>query len=172
MPEFSYAPEVATIAAELIAQQPMHGLLSQVRIDYVFRDKAAKSHGRVVLGRARKVGGLNAFLIRDGEPDPMFVIEVAEDEWLNLDDDQRRALVDHELCHCQVTEGEEGLELAIRGHDLEEFTCIVERHGMWKQDVRRFGSVIAEQMAMAVEEAVTYTGDDGPPLANEDGEPL
>lgn len=37
------------------------------RVVYVFRDKASKTNGKTVLGKARKVSGLNAYL---GRADP------------------------------------------------------------------------------------------------------
>ncbi len=142
--EYRPASAAAEIAADLIPRH--HDDLIGVRIEYVFRSKAAKSKGRVVLGRARKVGGLNAFLAAEDEPDEVavdpdafFVLEFAEDEWASLSHRQRVALVDHELSHCVVEYGDDGeRKLGLVGHDLEEFEAIVYRHGLWKPDVTRF----------------------------------
>lgn len=44
-----------------------------------------------------------------------------------MDKRQRRALVDHELCHCRL----EGDDPEIVPHDIEEFNVIIQRHGVW-----------------------------------------
>lgn len=148
MSEWRPAPEVAAIAADLIPKYHPSLLTEGVTIRYVFRRKATKSAGRVILGTARKVGGIPA-LLAEHEPDEhylkragLFVIEIAEDEWDALDGDQRVALVDHELTHCWVND-EGPLKLEIVGHDVEEFAQIVERHGLWKGDLRAFAQAIA-----------------------------
>lgn len=144
----SYRPpaSVKRIATSLIAAHHQH--LDDVRIEYVFRSKAAKSKGKEVWGTARKVTGLNAYLAQGlahdelplgDDVDDLFAIEIAEDVWSKLNDKQRRALVDHELCHCTVDVDDEGrVILGVVGHDLEEFVAIVERHGLWREDVESF----------------------------------
>lgn len=139
MAEHHPAPSVAVIALDLIGST--HTRLVDVPIVYVFRSSAQISKGRIVLAKARKISGLNAFLAAmasgDLEQHPefghsFFCMEVAGDQWLLLDEAQRVALVDHELCHFDVEYNEEGLrELTIRGHDVEEFVEVVRRHGAW-----------------------------------------
>jgi len=175
MTVYRRAPQVAKIADKLIRDVELHKLLRDVHIEYVWRDVASKSRGRIVLAKARKLSGLNAFLINaasgavDGEANvPMFVVEVAEDTWGRLSEAQRKALVDHELCHCRVElDDDDEQVLSMRGHDLEEFSCIVERHGLWKSDVARFGAEVAEQLALAIDEAGSFLD---PPPAEPDGD--
>lgn len=153
MTEYRPAPSVQRIAEDLIREH--HDHLADVRIEYAFRDKAAKKAGKTVFGTARKVGGLNAFLATDtdetgsDEVDDFFVIEIAEDTWRILDQFQRVALVDHELCHCVIEHDEETGEpkLKLKGHDLEEFRSIVDRHGLWEPELVS----MADSMAKAVQ---------------------
>lgn len=150
MTDYRPASEVARIATKLIADH--HIDLCDVRIEYVFRDEAAKKNGKVVFGTARKVSGLNAFLatgevdeagIQHGDAD-FYVIEIAEDEWQELTQAQRIALVDHELCHCQVEWDDDGAPtLKMRPHDLEEFREIVDRHGLWEPGVTHMAAAMA-----------------------------
>jgi predicted metallopeptidase len=169
MTTYSRAPEVAKIAADLIRDVEMHKGLDEARIEYVWRDKAAKSKGRIILARARKVGGLNAFLVNisgglvDADAnEPLFVVEVALDMWGRLTPAQHVALVDHELCHLWCEMDEEGMpELGTRGHDLEEFSCIVARHGLWKGDVESFGNEVIGQLALAIEADAKFLDDLG-----------
>ena len=153
MTEYTPAPEVAEIAGDLIATVEDHARLIEADIIYVWRDKATKSKGRVSLGKARRLSGLNAFLARDqGGMEPLFLIEIAADQWEGMTTAQRYALVDHELSHLRVRTDEHGeLELSIRGHDVEEFKSVVDRHGLWKSDVADFAVSASDQLTLAID---------------------
>lgn len=144
---YAPAPDVAKMADRLIGDHHLH--LAGQPIVYVFRDPAARSRGKIVMGKARRVTGLNAFLVSlaagggrldddlGGEVDhTFFVMEIARPIWDDAPIEARRALVDHELCHFGVDD--ETGALTIRGHDLEEFNAVVERHGVWREDVAAF----------------------------------
>jgi Putative phage metallopeptidase len=155
--QYRLAPEVARLAGPLISDHHRHLVdLGYVRIEYVMRDEAATSQGRTIWGKARKVTGLNAFIAREEtgvvdlvDPDPFFVIEIAEDIWVTLNSRQRLALVDHELSHLQVSENDKGeMVLALVGHDVEEFGEIVRRHGLYKKDVEHFAKVCSDQLSL------------------------
>lgn len=138
--EYQPAPEVEEVARDLIHDYHTH--LAAVRIEFVFASEPIKEKGKSVWGRAKKVTGLNAWLaseieVRDANPPKeFFVIEVVKPIWLQLDEKSKKALVDHELEHCEVDI--DTSKLSIRGHDLEEFNSIVRRHGLWKAAVELF----------------------------------
>ena len=139
------APEVRAVADKLIPKFHQHLIDNDVRVDYVFIDKTPKSKGREIWGRCRKVSSLAAFLANDQQgSDPFFVIEISEEIWEVLPPDKREALVDHELCHTLSEIGEEEPKLSMVPHDLEEFTCIVRRHGLWRDDVEAFVNAARE----------------------------
>ncbi len=147
------APSVKRIAQTLIAKH--HTDLADVRIEYVFRSETAKSGGKEVWGKARKISGLNAFLATDAEmsdvvpAEDFFVIEIAEPVWTVLGEKERTALVDHELCHCGVQFDEkEELQLVLVPHDVEEFRQVVARHGLWRPDVEAFAATAYEQLQL------------------------
>jgi hypothetical protein len=166
---YKAAPEAAEMAAELIREHHPH--LDGVRIEFLFRSDCAKKHGKAVLGSASLVTGKNALLATD--PDRLaedrglygkdympefFVIEIAEPAWQSFDEKQRKALVDHELCHCDVIEDDSGTKLAIKGHDMEEFKAIYQRYGCWLPDRLEFAKVVhnalqAELPALHLERA-------------------
>jgi hypothetical protein len=153
------AAEVAEIAEKLI--DSVHFDLVGVRIEYLFRDKAKSGHGRTIWATASKVGGRNAILAsgasdeeqpQDPKSHEFFVLEVAEDIWRWLTEGQRLALVDHELMHmrCDIDEETGKPILSTRGHDLEEFRSIIDRHGFWKDDVAEMAATVtrkAKQLA-------------------------
>lgn len=140
------APEVRQIAEDLIPKYHQHLIDFDVKIRYVFIDKTPKNKGREVWGTCRKVSNLNAFLA-DGDDscEPFFVITISQDVWDVLPHDKRIALVDHELCHTlaeanQKEDDDEAdpVKLSTVPHDLEEFSCIVRRHGLWRDDIEAF----------------------------------
>jgi hypothetical protein len=100
--------------------------------------------GRVKLGQCKKASDLDRELHAHD-----FVILLNAEFWQDGDvsDDQRRALLDHELMHAQVKLDDDG-EYAVdtkgryvfrtRKHDIEEFSDIVRRHGVWKRDLEEF----------------------------------
>ena len=105
--------------------------------------------GRVKLGQCRRATELDRELMAYD-----FVILLQKDFWtaVTVSNEQRTALVDHELCHASVKldpythepiEDERGrVVYRTRKHDLEEFDEIAERHGCWKRDLERFAQAL------------------------------
>jgi predicted metallopeptidase len=133
--EYTRAPEeVEEIASEIIAAHHEH--LEDVKIVFLMRSPTPRRGGRVVLGSASKASAKHRALAGENY---RFIIELAADEWNDLTPEQKRALVDHELCHCCRVEDDKGeIVYSIRGHDVEEFQEIVERHGAWTEDLGSF----------------------------------
>ncbi len=177
---FELAPSVEAIAKTLIDSYHPH-LLAR-RLVYIFRSRHAKAGRKVVLGRAKIVSGLNAFLAANeygqavsenilgetvGEaPESFFIVEIARDLWQGLDHDQRKALVDHELMHCGIS----GEKICIIPHDCEEFNAIVRRHGLWQPDV----AALIKAAAGTTQNALPLGPEDGSPPSTppSDGPPL
>lgn len=116
--------ELISLAERLIREHHPH--LLDAKIGFMYRSEAAKSGTKLILGKARKVSDEQRVFI-----DFDFVIWVARKEFESIADDQRAALVDHELCHCGGTFD----NWSIRKHDFEEFMSIVVRHGLWLPDL-------------------------------------
>lgn len=161
MTDYWRARDVEKVAGELIADHHPH--LDGVPITYLFRLPAAKSHGRTVYGKARKIGGMAAVLasrLPDSQheivyPIDFFVIEIAADVWTAMDEKQRAALVDHELCHLDVEMPEDehqDRKLRMVGHDVEEFAAVIRRHGLWRDSVANLVSAAAEQLELALDD--------------------
>lgn len=141
---YSVAQEAQIIGAELIEKYHQH--LALVRIEYIFNDQVLKEKGKEMLGRAKKKSGLDAYLAGNDtaeEPQPFFVIEISKPAWDLLNQKQKRALVDHELCHC-LWDVEKGIYM--RTHDVEEFSEIIKRHGLWQPDVELFATIAAKHV--------------------------
>lgn len=144
--EFEHAREVENLATMLIDSDHPH--LMAARIEYVFVSPTPKTKNKEVWGRAKKITGLAAWLgtekdFRDNSPEPFFVIEISKEVWDAISQSQKIALVDHELMHCSYDDEKD--QITLRPHDCEEFTGIVERHGLWRGDVERLVEAAREK---------------------------
>ena len=126
-------PIVLDLAREIIRDH--HLSLFDARIAFVFRDEApVDSQGLATLGKAAKVTPQ----MKAAGFDYDFLIWLAEDKWTHLGERQRRALIDHELTHCTIFDGQPRM----LKHDIGEFTVIVERYGLWSLDLVKMGRAI------------------------------
>lgn len=169
MTTYRPASAVARVARDLIAKH--HTDLVDVRIEYVFRSETAKSRGKEVWGQARKISGLNAYLSQEDGPNEAesgdvdyFVIEISEPVWKDLDAGQRKALVDHELCHLTTSFNEETGEVTLKllHHDVEESRAVVIRHGLWRPDLSDFSAALPEKQRSFDDAATDPDVDDDP----------
>lgn len=108
----------------------------------------ADPDGRVTLGKCKKASDLDKELAAYD-----FVIMLRQEFWQDAEvkNEQRRALLDHELCHAapkldkygEHMEDERGRKVwRTRKHDIEEFAAVVYRHGLWKRDLERMAQAI------------------------------
>lgn len=152
------ASEPKRIGEELIGKYYPDILDSGCRVEFIFRSECGKKGGHPVLGTLSKISGRQAFLSQLGTPSEGYVepkylayylVEIAEPEWKDLSPSQRVALVDHELAHCLLEhDDDEGWTLKTTGHDLEEFSSIVERHGLWHPGLEWFARRTAKQWTL------------------------
>ena len=123
---------VVDIMKELIGQyHPDLAPITQ-EIAVIFREKAAKRGGQVVLGKSQKAPPLIGVL---GDTEYKFILELAADEWMELSKTQRQALLDHLLCSCRaVLEDEEkgDVKYFIAPPDVSFFYDELDRWGAWR----------------------------------------
>jgi hypothetical protein len=142
MPTYTQVgPDVLAMAREVIGSH--HKELLDARIGFIFQDTASKRLGKTVLGNTALVSDKQ----RAAGLDLDYIITLAEDEWEFLTSAQRMALLDHELCHCDYSIG----EASVRGHDIEEFNCIIERHGLWNLGLCATANAIAEAQQLKLD---------------------
>ena len=109
-----------------------HPHLEDYEIGYVFQEDLEKAE-RTALATIKKASPFERFL--SGWD---LIVKVNADLWPDLTAAQRIALLDHEFCHTLEVEDRKGRKrLLTRGHDLEEFTDVVRRHGAWMPDIAR-----------------------------------
>ena len=92
------------------------------------RDEATQSGGKTVVAKVSKVPDkLKPYI-----PDELdILITISEDQWIRAEAEQRKAIIDHELCH--IINKDVGW--GIRAHDVEEFAVIIDRYGLWNGDL-------------------------------------
>lgn len=121
MGKYKRAPdEIVELVEDCI--KSWHEELLEARIGVLLRAEAPASKGNVTLGKSKKMpDDMRPYVDYD------FVIWFAEDYWRILTEEQRTALVDHELCHCRCKDG----EIFMVDHDVMEFNAVLARHGFW-----------------------------------------
>jgi hypothetical protein len=131
---------IYVLMRELITAHHEHLLDARIALAWRHGLKPNKD-GQLVLGKAHKASDLSRELAAYD-----FVIMLNFDAWIQMEAPMRRALVDHELCHCQVAMDGDKVQMdtkgrkvyRIRKHDIEEFREIVARHGTYKKDLEDF----------------------------------
>lgn len=123
--------DVWAIVQDHISKNHPNLALVDKEIAVLFRGKASKSGGQVLLGKSSKASELFKVL---GKNDYKFILEIAGDEWQTLSNDQRSALIDHLLCACKVEEDEKTQEIkySIITPDVSFFWDELKRHGDWR----------------------------------------
>jgi len=145
--QFDYAETVEALAKPIISQYHTH--LINCKIAYIYRNKPMVSAGRAVFATAQKCSALIRDLCKiSGGEGYDFIITINYESWNLLTDDQKKAVLDHELCHCLVDENENGdIKLSIAPHEINEFSIIVARWGTEIfEDLKRFCEVAKKKM--------------------------
>jgi len=122
--------------------------------------------GRVTLGKCKLASDLDRELAAFD-----FVIILRQEFFQDpqVKDTQRRALLDHELSHATVRLDDEGEPIEdergrkvyrIRKHDIEEFSGIVARHGLYKRDLESLAAALrlSKQGSLLDSQELTITG--------------
>lgn len=138
------APAEALDVVREVAREH-HPALLTVGLHVLFRLGKWRSRGKDVWGKAERLSGPAAYFAQAALTDPesatdeaAFLLTISESAWASLEDGGRRALVDHELSHCQVAMEDGVAELSLVPHDVEEFQGVIERHGLWRREVEEF----------------------------------
>lgn len=127
MTEYTKADDSILAMVREIAEAH-HQHLDGAKIAVIMRDTTPSSKGREVWATISKPTAKIKPLLSDCID---YVIVISEPAWIWMEAAQKRATIDHELCHA-VIDDKGGF--ALRGHDYEEFGAILARHGFWRND--------------------------------------
>lgn len=123
--------EIQDKVKHLVANHHPELVLAADEIVVLFREKATKKGGKVILGTSKKAPAILNIL---ADIDCKFIIELAADEWVGLSDDQQTALLDHHLCAFQVEEDPKtgDVKYSIAPPDIGYYFGEYERYGDWR----------------------------------------
>ena len=122
--------EVLASVKDLIAKYHPHLALCDDEIAVLFKEKGSAVGDNVVMGKTAKASPLISLL---ADKPYKFVITLAQDQWEQLNDSQKVALLDHHLCACQAEENEHGdIKFWVQPPDVEFYQAEIERHGFWR----------------------------------------
>jgi hypothetical protein len=129
--QYDEAKEVAKLAKFLIPKH--HPNLATASIGYLFKNKTVLKGGKAVVASIKRCDAMLKHLTSYD-----YIMTVSYSSWNNLTDKQKVAVTDHELSHCQVEEDEETGELSYKliSHDFEDFYAILDRHGLYMDDLK------------------------------------
>ena len=139
-----------------------HGDVDEAKIALAWRVNFKRDKdGHLVLGKCVKSTDLH----KEFHPYD-FVILLNREVWDSgeFTDEQKAALMDHELCHAAASEDKDGHPkydergrrvFRVREHDIEEFQAIVHRHGCYKKDLEAFAQTLLDRRNAPLLESLT-----------------
>lgn len=133
---FETAVEVEEIAKELIDKytQNFDENITWSKIAYIFNLREKCSY----YGQIQLPGNAWEFLF-----DYNFVMIIHKEAWNNFDDNQKQALVFHELKHVASKLDKDGNILwRLYKHDIEEFLDVVKIFGDWSNGLRTLKTLL------------------------------
>lgn len=142
---------------QLVAKTHKH--LAEGKFAFAWRfGWKADSDGRIKMASVKKGSDLDREL--NGFD---FVILINHEVWNSgaFKTDQMIALIDHQLCHCQVsidssgekkTDDQDRIVYRLRKHDIEEFRDVVARHGCYTDDLQEFFESIKNNLPLFPED--------------------
>lgn len=147
-------PDVESVVEYCV--QRWHRHLEGATVVALGRPTPGKKLGREVWASLKIASPKERALWSEESEDIDYVLVVAVSVWNRIPAETRIALVDHELCHAAGWDAEAEAWL-VRGHDVEEFGQVVERHGAWQETLRAFietaQRVQLPQLSLRMEEA-------------------
>lgn len=123
--------DIVMMAKEIMTKY--HQTALEADIAFLMKLKHTLKNGAIVLGTCSKQSDKNKLL--HGWD---YIIEISWDMWAFFDDNQREALLFHELCHIRSEDD----AWKIRPHNVEEFSAVIEIYGLWKPDLKDFAEAI------------------------------
>lgn len=149
--DYFEATEVNDIVEQYLKYHPE---LIGAKIGCIFKEKASTSDGVPIVGKIRKAPKSLTPLMRE---DYDYIIEVGADAWMELDNSQREAWVDHIMEHAYGEENSQTGEMSwkLRQPEVKAFPCIINRHGIgWMTGLAKLATLNLSKEEEPVEPSV------------------
>jgi hypothetical protein len=123
--------DVYDVVTKLVSDYHPDLVMVLDEIAVIFRERASKAGGRVILGKSRKAPAIVGVL---GDTEYKFILELASDEWSGLTGAQKTALLDHHLCACRTEENPQtgDFKCFVAPPDVTYYNDEMDRHGDWR----------------------------------------
>lgn len=172
--EYSVASEAAQLGMLLINKVEEHAHLQAATVGYVFRDDELRRHGKVIAAECILVERIlqadkrwsrlvkwALLRIMDQPELPDFLVLIDRNLWAGYGPEEKLALIDHEISHAKYETEDDGetpkltkdglYRWAIRGHDFEDFTGVIERNGLWRPELIAMARVVIDNLSRNAE---------------------
>lgn len=126
-PEYERLPLVEKDLRELALK--LHAHLERAKVYVVGKPKGSKAMCCGGVARLTKVSKTIRTLVKDDLGDAHYLLILGLDKWRALDAEAKKRVLDHALCHAQGRDGETD-EWTLAPHDVQEFTAVIQRHGL------------------------------------------
>lgn len=122
--------EIYDTVKDLIAQYHPGLIMCVDQIAILFKEKASMKGDVPVLATTAKASPLLGIL---SDVDYQFVITIAADQWNELSDRQKIALLDRQLCACKAVVNDDGsTKYSVAPPDVFFYADELTRHGFWQ----------------------------------------
>lgn len=170
-PELAIWADSTFISEDSTLENQDHFHLRTACIGYLWTNVGNSKKGRTVIGTAeigKPQGAMGKWSRSRAELQvtewfgqvPDFIITVSATWWVEANDAERCALIEHELYHCAQDRDAYGApkfsqstgrpSFVIRGHDVEEFVGVVRRYGADTSGVRELVDAANAEPEIAV----------------------
>jgi predicted metallopeptidase len=133
---FDRSETIEKMAKDLIREH--HPELVSLDIVYLWSNRNMQKGGKEIIAKICKASALIKSLTGHD-----VIVIASYPQFQSLTDKQKRACIDHELCHVLIDEDVAGTpKVKIVAHDVEEFGAVIERHGLYMSDLTMLGRVV------------------------------
>ena len=117
--------------------------LSGAKFEVVFDTKKRKSGDRLVFGRVQSTNDLTKYLSADkNNPDGAdYIMYLDATLWENMEDADKKRLVYHELCHCNVDLDKKN-PYKIKDHEIQMFESEIDYNADDPKWTMRLGTML------------------------------
>ena len=126
-PEYERLPLVEKDLRELALK--LHSHLERAKIYAVGKPRGSKTMCCGGIGKLTKVSKTIRTLVKDDLGDAHYLAILGLDKWRALDAEAKKRVLDHLLCH-GLGQDSETDEWKLAPHDVQEFTAVIQRHGL------------------------------------------
>lgn len=141
-----------------------HEHLREANIGILKRTTEWQSRGEPVLGDVSQVSGRERFWAEQVEEIELdFLLILNWGKWQDLAPEQKTALLDHLLLHCERGEDKKDGSCTWRKahHDFEGFRKEIQWHGLWMPNLRKMAEAVMERGGEVQQTLVAVAKDQG-----------